>query len=46
MKIKIKTLEIAGLASALQALRLPFKKECRSKIAGYPIVFCNIDTNE
>lgn len=28
--IKIKTLEIAGLASVLQALRLPFGKECRS----------------
>jgi hypothetical protein len=39
MKIKIKTLEIAGLASALQALRLPFKKECRSEIADYPIAF-------
>lgn len=31
MKIKIKTLEIAGLSSALQALRLPYKKECRSE---------------
>lgn len=28
--IKIKTLEVAGIASAVQALRLPFKKECRS----------------
>ena len=28
--IKIKTLEIAGLGSILQALRLPFGKECRS----------------
>lgn len=28
---KIKTLEIAGFASALQALRLPFGKECRSE---------------
>lgn len=28
--IKIKTLEIAGLGSVLQALRLPFGKECRS----------------
>lgn len=28
--IDIKTLEIAGFASAVQALRLPFKKECRS----------------
>lgn len=29
-KIEIKTLEIAGLGSVLQALRLPFGKECRS----------------
>lgn len=29
-KFCIKTLEIAGFASAVQALRLPFKKECRS----------------
>lgn len=29
--IEIKTLEIAGLVSVLQALRLPFGKECRSK---------------
>lgn len=28
----IKTLEIAGLGSALQALRLPFGKECRSDV--------------
>lgn len=28
--IEIKTLEIAGFASVLQALRLPFGKECRS----------------
>jgi hypothetical protein len=28
--IKIKTLEIAGLGSVLQSLRLPFGKECRS----------------
>lgn len=27
----IKTIEIAGLASVLQALRLPFGKECRSE---------------
>ena len=31
-KFSIKTLEIAGFASAVQALRLPFKKECRSKV--------------
>lgn len=31
MKINIKTIEIAGLASTLQALRLPFGKECRSE---------------
>jgi hypothetical protein len=46
MEIKIKTLEIAGLASALQALRLPYKKECRSEIADYSIVLHNEDTNE
>lgn len=33
--IEIKTLEIAGMASVLQALRLPFGKECRSE--------CNVD---
>ena len=32
MRLKIETLEIAGFASALQALRLPFGKECRSEI--------------
>lgn len=30
--IEIKTLEIAGMASVLQALRLPFGKECRSEV--------------
>ena len=30
--ITIKTLEIAGFASAVSALRLPFKKECRSVV--------------
>lgn len=30
-KIQIKTLEIAGLRSVLEALRLPYGKECRSK---------------
>ena len=29
--IEIRTIEIAGFASAFQALRLPFKKECRSE---------------
>lgn len=29
--IKIQTLEIAGFRSAVEALRLPFKKECRSE---------------
>lgn len=29
--IQIKTIEIAGMASVLQALRLPFGKECRSE---------------
>lgn len=31
-EFKIKTLEIAGFASAVQALRLPFGKECRSDV--------------
>ena len=30
--LQIKTLEIVGLASVLQALRLPFSKECRSDV--------------
>jgi hypothetical protein len=29
-EFKVKTIEVAGLAGALQALRLPFGKECRS----------------
>lgn len=29
--IEIKTIEISGMASVLQALRLPFGKECRSE---------------
>lgn len=29
-RLEIRTIEIAGLASAIQAVRLPFKKECRS----------------
>lgn len=33
--MKIKTIEIAGLASALTALRLPFGKEVRSMITTY-----------
>ena len=32
--IQIKTIEIAGFASAVQALRLPFGKECRSVVSG------------
>ena len=28
----IKTIEMAGLGSALQALRLPFGNECRSNV--------------
>lgn len=31
-RIKIQTLEIAGLRSVLEALRLPYGKECRSKV--------------
>lgn len=33
--MKIETIEIAGLAGALNALRLPFGKEVRSKIENY-----------
>ena len=29
--MKVRTIEIAGMASVLQALRLPFGKECRSE---------------
>lgn len=48
MKIKIKTLEIAGLASALQALRLPYKKEYRSNIIfkDYGVYSISPDLNE
>lgn len=38
--IEIKTLEIAGMASVLQALRLPFGKDCRSECT------CNMTINE
>ena len=31
-KFSIKTLEVAGFGAALQALRLPFKKDCRSVV--------------
>lgn len=37
-KFKIRTIEVAGFASALQALRLPFGKECRSKIASKQVI--------
>ena len=33
-EFSIKTLEIGGLGAALQALRLPFGKECRSEVRG------------
>ena len=33
--MKIETIEVAGLAGALTALRLPFRKEVRSKIENY-----------
>ncbi len=33
--MKVETIEIAGLAGALTALRLPFGKEVRSKIENY-----------
>lgn len=31
--MKIKTLEVAGFGAAVQALRLPFTRECRSKVS-------------
>lgn len=40
--INIETLEVAGFTSALRALRLPFKKECRSEVSAS----CNYDTEE
>jgi len=33
--MKIELIEIAGFKAALESLRLPFKKECRSKITYY-----------
>lgn len=46
-KITIKTLEVAGFASAVQALRLPFKKECRSKVSSFQMIddSCVFDSN-
>lgn len=37
-KFNIRTIEVAGFASALQALRLPFGKECRSKIVSKQVI--------
>lgn len=42
-KIEINTLEIAGFRSVLEALRLPFGKECRSKTKNFG---CNINGDE
>lgn len=36
--LEVKTLEIAGMASVLQALRLPFGKECRSEVMSKRVV--------
>ncbi len=46
-KIQIKTLEVAGFASAVQALRLPFAKECRSVASSLQMVddTCVFDDN-
>lgn len=41
INIEVKTLEIAGFASAMQALRLPFGKECRSEIVDEYIGWVN-----
>lgn len=40
--LKIETLEIAGFASVLRALRLPFGKECRSDVSS---IFTRFDDN-
>lgn len=37
-KMTIKTLEVAGFAATVQALRLPFTKECRSEVATKVVV--------
>ena len=38
-EFKVKTIEVAGLAGALQALRLPFGKECRSAVNTFDETF-------
>lgn len=38
-EFKVKTIEVAGLAGALQALRLPFGKECRSTVNTFDETF-------
>ena len=38
-KFEVATLEVAGLVGALQALRLPFGKECRSHVYAYKETF-------
>lgn len=37
-KFEIRTLEIAGFVSAVSALRLPFKKECRSDVSSFQMI--------
>ena len=46
-KFSVKTLEVAGFASAVQALRLPFGKECRSKASSFQMIddSCVFDSN-
>ena len=44
--LKIETLEVAGFASVLRALRLPFGKECRSEVStSLDIIGENVKTN-
>ena len=38
-QFNVKTLEVAGLVGALQALRLPFGNECRSNVFSYKETF-------
>lgn len=46
-KFSVKTLEVAGFASAVRALRLPFGKEYRSKVSSFQMIddSCVFDNN-
>ena len=44
--LDIKTLEIGGFNAALQALRLPFGKECRSEVYSHHFADCSVNPIE